>query len=69
MLSASKIQKASYGASSSIFCFKNQSNAYPLVLFFLSNLSYTIAPALLATSAVLSVQLSAITNMSYKSLG
>ena len=68
MLSASNINTASYGAFSFIFCCKNQSNAYPFVFSTLLNLSYTIAPASFATFAVLSVQLSAITYMSYSSL-
>ena len=57
----SAMQNASYGAFSSIFCLKNQFNAYPFVFFVSSYLSYTIAPASLAILAVLSVQLSAIT--------
>jgi hypothetical protein len=61
MLSSSNINIASYGASSLIFCCKNQSNAYPFVFLFSSYLSYTIAPDSLAILAVLSVQLSAIT--------
>ena len=68
ILSASNTHIASYGASSFIFCCKNQSSAAPFVLFFSSYLSYTIAPAFFATLAVLSVQLSAITYMSYNSL-
>ena len=68
MLSASNTHIASYGAFSSIFCCKNQSNAAPLVLFDSSYLSNTIASRFLATLAVLSVQLSAITYMSYNSL-
>ena len=68
ILSASNTKNASYGAFSLIFCCKNQFNAYPFVFLVSSNLSYTIAPASLATLAVLSVQLSAITYISYKSL-
>ena len=64
ILSASNTKKASYCAFSSIFCFKNQSNAKPFVFLVSSNLSYTIAPASFATFAVLSVQLSAITYIS-----